>query len=138
MNLQQILSEQSMDLLQFVKTDIEESENKAHNEMIERTRQRKREFYLANGFKNRQELIDYVKAGNKILRSELEGYMCLCPEKGENVVVNYRMTYDENTDVPMGMEREYMTWDEFVNWTEWMDEPRNKEQGYVDYWIKEK
>lgn len=136
-NLSQILSEKSMDMLQFVKTDIEERENAAHYEMIERIKQRKREYYSAKGFKNRQELIDYVKGGNTIYRDELEGYMRLCPEKGENVVVNYRMTYDEYTDVPMGMKNEYLSWDEFVKWTEWMDEPRVKEQGYVDYWVKE-
>lgn len=138
MNLSQILSEKSMDMLKSVKADIDYRESKEHNEMVERINQRKREYYFENGFKNRQELIDYVKGGNKIVRSEFEGYMRLCPEKGENVVLNLRETYDEHSDIPMGMECKYMTWDEFVKWTEWMDEPRNKEQGYIDYWIKEK
>lgn len=132
------LSQKNLNALESVKKEIIEREEKEQNEIVKHTQQRKREYYLANGFKNRQEVIDHVKAGNKIVRTHESGYMRLCPERGENVVLNYRMSYDEHTDVPMGMETKYMTWDEFVTWTEWMDDVKTKELGYVEYWVKEK
>lgn len=137
MELSNLLNEKSLKVLNGVKENIKNNEERIHQELIEEKRQRKLEYYSAFGFKSRQELIDYVKSGNKIIRANDKGYMRLCPEKGENMVLNLRESYDEISDIPMGMECKYMTWDEFVKWTECFEDPRSKEFGYIECWVKE-
>ena len=84
-------------------------------------------------------MIDYVKAGNKLYEEETgiveRGYMLYDPKT--NKVGHYSMQYDNTCDMPLGYGWTFKTWEQFVKWTSWMDDPNHLEHGYIHYWVKD-
>lgn len=130
-NLKDILSTSSFGKLDSVKKEIEEQYKKES----ERLRQEIFERVRPYRFTSRQELIDHVKAGNRLYEEDDNGYMWLDEETG--LVCHYTMGYDPWSDMPTGMEVKHKTWSEFIKWTMWMDNESSLQNGTIPYWKKE-
>lgn len=132
MELKELISTSSLDRLNQIKQEEEERYQKETERLVKESFERKRPYR----FTSRQELIDYVKAGNKLYEEDDNGHICYIPEL--KMVVHYSMQYDKECDMPLGMGNTYMTWEQFEKWTSWMD---NKEilklnHDTIPYWRK--
>lgn len=131
MTLAEILSQSSLNNLNDIKAQEEAIREKEaqqiHRKNIERWKKTR--------FTSRQELIEYVKAGNKLLEEGDNGYMFYIPERDE--VGHYSMQYDKFSDMPMGMGTTYKSWENFVKWTAWMDDDARLNDGFIPYWNRE-
>lgn len=131
MELKELISSSSLDKLNKIKQEEEERYQKETERLVKESFERKRPYR----FTSRQELIDYVKAGNKLYEEDDNGHICYIPEL--KMVVHYSMQYDKDCDMPIGMGNTYMTWEKFVEWTSWMDNEDRLQQGTIPYWRKE-
>ena len=95
-------------------------------ELMESRRQR----YERYGFRTRDELVSHVLGGGMIVveRGTENTLRWMQLNKERNVVEHYQpYSYYSPSKTEMSV-------DDFVKWTEWMDDDKNKVWGYVAYW----
>lgn len=106
-----------------------------HEKEIE---QQQLEHFKKYHFKNRESVINHVLTGNKLYEEETglvpRGYFFYNKEK--DMIIHYTMKYND-VDCPLGMGYSSKTKEEWIKWTEWMDNENNKINGYIPYWEHE-
>lgn len=130
MELKELISSSALDKINKIKQEEEKQYQKETECLVKESFERKRPYR----FTSRQEVIDYVKAGNKLYEEDDGGHICYITEL--KMVVHYSMQYDKDCDMPIGMGNTYMTWEKFVEWTSWMDNEDRLQQGTIPYWRK--
>lgn len=102
---------------------------------------KEKEYLEKVGFKNREEVLDWVFSGHKLLEDNSNvcfgfdrGYMLYNKEK--DIIEHYTLMYND-IDMPIGMGIKTFSKKEFIKWTEWMEEQKDEfEKGYIPYWRK--
>lgn len=127
-----MLNSNTLQALQALKEKLEAERLAEREQLIKESEMRQKAFNEKYGFKNAEELIDYIKSGKKIV-SDCGG------DSFQMVDGAIKHIYMDDVDMPIGREYKYKTFADFKKWVyAVLETGRDRNYGYIPTWFKER
>lgn len=129
-----MLNSNTLQSLQALKEKLEAERLAEREQLIKEYEMRQKSFNEKYGFKNAEELIDYIKSGKKIVSDCGDDSFQMV----DGAIKHIYMAYND-VDMPIGREYKYKTFADFKKWVyAVLETGRDRNYGYIPTWFKER
>lgn len=129
-----MLNSKGFQALEALKEKLEAERLAEQEQLIKESEMRQKAFNEKYGFRNAEELIDYIKSGKKVV-SDFDGDSF---QMVDGAIEHIYMAYND-IDMPIGRECKYKTFADFKKWVyAVLETGRDRNYGYIPSWFKER